>query len=492
MLIIPAIDIIDGKCVRLTQGNFSNSTVYSENPIEVAKNFEKQGAAFLHIIDLDGARLGYPANAEIILAIAKSVNIPLQVGGGLRLYEQAQKYLENGIEKIILSTVAIENPELFARLLEDFGSRRVITSVDVRDGKIATRGWLKESTKTIQVLIGVLKNAGITSVIVTDIYKDGLLEGPNFDLSKKFINAGFQTIVAGGISSLEDAEELNKLGAIGVVVGKAIYEGKINLRKAQERVAYKNNLAKRIIHCLDVKNGRVVKGTHFNNLRDAGDPVELGKRYCEMRADELVFLDISATLENRKTFCDLVSKIAKEISIPFTVGGGISTIKDINNLLNAGADKVSIGSAAVQNPNLIKEAAKYFGSQCIVISVDAKKKKQSWKIYIKGGTEETNVDAIEFSKQMEKLGAGELLVNSLDRDGTKKGFDIELLKSITKNTNIPVIASSGAGSMQDFLYVFQKTNVDAALGASIFHYQEVNLIELKKFLFINNNLTIRI
>ncbi|OGQ15374.1 MAG: imidazole glycerol phosphate synthase subunit HisF [Deltaproteobacteria bacterium RIFCSPLOWO2_01_44_7] len=270
-----------------------------------------------------------------------------------------------------------------------------------------------------------------------------------------------------------------------------MYEGKINLRKAQERVAYKNNLAKRIIPCLDVKNGRVVKGTHFSNLRDAGDPVELGKRYCEMGADELVFLDIAATLENRKTFCDLVSKIAKEISMPFTVGGGISTIEDIKNLLNAGADKVSIGSAAVQNPNLIKEAAKYFGSQCIVISVDAKKKKQGWKIYIKGGTEETNVDAIEFSKQMEKFGAGELLVNSLDRDGTKKGFDIELLKSIAESVNIPVIASSGAGSMQDFLYVFQKTNVDAALGASIFHYQEVNLIELKKFLF-NNNLPIRI
>ena len=491
MLVIPAIDIIDGKCVRLAQGNFSNSTVYGENPIEIAKNFEKQGATFLHIIDLDGARLGYPANAEIILAIAKSVNIPLQVGGGLRLYEQAQKYLENGIEKIILSTVAIENPELFARLLEDFGSQRVVTSVDVRDGKIATRGWLEESTKTIPALIGALQRAGITSVIVTDISKDGLLEGPNFDLSKKFINAGFQTIVAGGISSLEDAEELNKLGAIGVVVGKAMYEGKINLLKAQEKVAYKNNLAKRIIPCLDVKNGRVVKGTHFSNLRDAGGPVELGKRYCEMGADELVFLDIAATLENRKTFCDLVSKIAKEISMPFTVGGGISTIEDIKNLLNAGADKVSIGSAAVQNPNLIKEAAKYFGSQCIVISVDAKKKKRGWKIYIKGGTEETNVDAIEFSKQMEKFGAGELLVNSLDRDGTKKGFDIELLKSIAESVNIPVIASSGAGSMQDFLYVFQKTNVDAALGASIFHYQKVNLIELKKFLS-SNSLPIRL
>lgn len=491
MFVIPAIDIIDGKCVRLVQGNFSDSTVYSNNPVEVAKNFEKRGAVFLHIVDLDGAKLGYPVNSKIILAIAKSVKIPVQVGGGLRLYEQAQKYLENGVEKIILSTVAIENPKLLERLLEEFGSYRVTVSVDVKDGRVATRGWLEKNTKTIPAFVSFLKKVGVTSVIVTDISKDGLLKGPNFALAKEFINEGFKTVVAGGVSSLEDLEMLNKLGAFGAIVGKAMYEGKVDLQGAQEKVAYKNNLAKRIIPCLDVKNGRVVKGTHFKELRDAGDPVELGKRYSELGADELVFLDIAATLENRKTLCEMVSKIAKKVNIPFTVGGGITTLEDIKNLLNAGADKVSIGSAAVKNPNLVKEAAAYFGSQCIAISVDAKRQKQSWKIYIRGGTEETDVDAIEFSRQMEKLGAGELLVNSLDRDGTKKGFDLDLLKSITDSVNIPVIASSGAGGVQDFLEVFQKTNVDAALGASIFHYKEVNIIELKKFLS-NNNLPIRI
>ncbi|MDA2921828.1 imidazole glycerol phosphate synthase subunit HisF [Patescibacteria group bacterium AH-259-L07] len=265
-----------------------------------------------------------------------------------------------------------------------------------------------------------------------------------------------------------------------------MYEGKIDLQKAQKRVAYRNNLTKRIIPCLDVKNGRVVKGTHFSDLRDAGDPIELGKRYCELGADELVFLDIAATLENRKTFCKLVLKIAKEINIPFTVGGGISSIEDITKLLNAGADKISIGSAAVKNSNFVKEAVEYFGSQCIVISVDAKRQNNGWRIYIKGGTEETDIDTIEFSKQMEQFGAGELLLNSLDRDGTKKGFDLELLKRISKSVNIPVIASSGAGSVQDFLDVFQNTNVDAALGASIFHYQEVSIMELKKFLSKNN------
>lgn len=486
MLVIPAIDIIDGKCVRLNQGNFADSTTYSLNPIEIAKNFERQGATLLHVIDLDGARTGYPVNSRTILAIAKSIDIPIQIGGGVRFYDQAQKYLGNGVEKIILGTAIVENSELLERLLEKFGIHRVMVSADFKDGRVATRGWLKKSKKNIPYIVDILRKLGIRSVIVTDISKDGLLRGPNFNLAREFVNKGFKTIVAGGISSPEDLEMLNKLGAFGAVVGRAMYENKIDLREAQDRVVYRNNLTKRIIPCLDVKNGRVVKGTHFKSLRDAGDPVELGKRYSELGADELVFLDITATLENRKTLCGLISKIANEIDIPFTVGGGISNLEDIKKLLNAGADKVSIGSAALQTPELVKKAAEYFGSQCIVISVDAKSRRQGWKTYIKGGTKQTKVDAIEFSRRMEKYGAGELLVNSLDRDGTKKGFDLELLKAVTESVNIPVIASSGAGSMQNFLEVFQKTSVDAALGASVFHYQEVNVKELKKFLSANN------
>ncbi|MDD5750201.1 MAG: imidazole glycerol phosphate synthase subunit HisF [Candidatus Pacebacteria bacterium] len=253
----------------------------------------------------------------------------------------------------------------------------------------------------------------------------------------------------------------------------------------------KNCLAKRIIPCLDVKNGRVVKGTHFRDLRDAGDPVELGKKYCDLGADELVFLDITATLEERKALRDLVGRIAREINIPFTVGGGISSIEDVRNLLLAGADKVSICSAAVRDPGLVKRASEHFGAQCIVISIDAKRSASGWNVYIKGGTESTEVDAIAFAKKMEQLGAGELLVNSLDRDGTKKGFDIELLAKICGLVNIPVIASSGAGSMRDFLDVFQKAKVDAALGATIFHYQEIDLKDLKRFLS-QNGLPIRL
>ena len=244
----------------------------------------------------------------------------------------------------------------------------------------------------------------------------------------------------------------------------------------------KNNLAKRIIPCFDVKQGQVVKGTHFQKLRVLGDPVELARRYLADGADELVFLDITATLEARDTFYELVTCIAKEINIPFTAGGGVTSIANIRTLLNAGADKISIGSAAVTQGELVAEAARYFGSQCIVISVDAKRQGDSWKVYIKGGTEATDIDAIEFAQAMERQGAGELLVNSLDRDGTQTGFDLELLQRITTTTNLPVIASSGAGSMDDFLQVFQQTGVDAALGASVFHYDTMKVNELKRFL----------
>ncbi len=253
----------------------------------------------------------------------------------------------------------------------------------------------------------------------------------------------------------------------------------------------KNNLTKRIIPCLDVKDGRVVKGVHFVNLKDAGDPVELGKFYSDSGADELVFLDITATVEGRQTFKELVGRIAREINIPFTVGGGIKSVTDMKELLDIGADKVSIGSAAVKNPGLVKEASQYFGAQCVVVSVDAKKNNEGWEIYIKGGREATGIDAITFSKQMEELGAGELLVNSLDRDGTKEGFDIELLNAICNCVNIPVIASSGAGSAQDFVEVFNKTNVDAGLAASIFHNGTVPIPELKKVLK-ENNISVRL
>jgi|SRR3989338_830893 len=241
-------------------------------------------------------------------------------------------------------------------------------------------------------------------------------------------------------------------------------------------------LAKRIIVCLDVKDGRVVKGVKFVNFRDAGNPIDLAKYYNEQGADELSFLDITASYEKRKIIIDIIRKVAKEVFIPLSVGGGINNIEAIRKLLNAGAEKVSIGTAAVKNPNLVKEAAKKFGSQAIVLSIDAKRKNNSWTVYINGGREDANIDALDFAKKMEKYGAGELLLNSIDRDGTKKGYDLELNKRFSEELNIPIIASGGAGSLEDIRDVLTIGKADAALAASIFHYKKYTINDVKEYL----------
>lgn len=244
-------------------------------------------------------------------------------------------------------------------------------------------------------------------------------------------------------------------------------------------------LCKRIIPCLDVKDGIVVKGTNFINLREAGSAVELAERYYEEGADELVFLDITATLERRKTLVELVEEVSKVIRIPFTVGGGISKIEDIEKLLNAGADKVSLNSSIVKNPNLISEASKNFGSQAIVAAIDSRTIGNVHKVYIKGGTEETKLETISWCKKAEELGAGEILLTSMNKDGTKSGYDLELLSYLSEKLTIPIIASGGAGTKEHFLEAFVNANVDACLAASLFHYKELEIAELKKYLFQN-------
>ena len=241
-------------------------------------------------------------------------------------------------------------------------------------------------------------------------------------------------------------------------------------------------LAKRIIPCLDVKDGRTVKGTNFVNLRDAGDAVELAKIYSANGADELVFLDITATNEKRKTLSELVKKVAAEINIPFTVGGGINTIEDIEILLNSGADKVSINTSAVKNPQILADAAKNFGSQCVVLAIDAKKVGENWKVFLNGGRVETELDAIEWGRKGVELGAGEILLTSMNADGTKEGFEIELTRLFSEAVNVPVIASGGAGKLEHFTEVFNVGKADAALAASIFHFREIEIPVLKIFL----------
>lgn len=243
---------------------------------------------------------------------------------------------------------------------------------------------------------------------------------------------------------------------------------------------------KRIIPCLDVKDGRVVKGINFVNLKDAGDPVSVAKAYDKAGADEVVFLDITASSDNRKTVVDMVRSVASNVFIPFTVGGGIKSVEDFKFLLREGADKISINSAAIDNPNLISEAAARFGSQCVVVAIDAKKRADGgFNIYKHGGRIDCNIDAIEWAIEVEKLGAGEILLTSMDSDGTKAGYDIQLTQAISNAVSIPVIASGGAGKKEHFLEVLTLSGADAALAASLFHYKELEILDLKKYLESN-------
>ena len=243
-------------------------------------------------------------------------------------------------------------------------------------------------------------------------------------------------------------------------------------------------LVKRIIPCLDVKNGQTVKGTNFVDLRQAGDPVELGKKYSDANADELVFLDITASSDNRNTVVDMVRDVAANVFIPFTVGGGIRTVDDFKMLLREGADKISINSSAIMNPSLIHDAAMKFGSQCVVVAIDAKRRADGsgWNIYKNGGRVDMGIDAVEWALRAESLGAGEILLTSMDCDGTKAGYDIELTRAISEAVKIPVIASGGAGTMEHFYDALTEGGADAALAASLFHYKELEICEVKQYL----------
>lgn len=245
-------------------------------------------------------------------------------------------------------------------------------------------------------------------------------------------------------------------------------------------------ITKRIIPCLDIKDGRTVKGINFENIKDAGDPVELAIEYAKQGADELVFLDITATNEKRKTLSELVTRIAKHINIPFTVGGGISSVEDVSVLLNAGADKISVNTSAVKNPQLIKELANQFGSQCVVLAIDTKFENNDWYVYLNGGRVKTDLKTIDWAKQAVELGAGEILLTSMNNDGTKNGFAIDITKQISEAVNVPVIASGGAGNMEHFKDIFKNGKADAALAASVFHYKEIAIPQLKTYLKENN------
>ncbi len=242
-------------------------------------------------------------------------------------------------------------------------------------------------------------------------------------------------------------------------------------------------LTKRIIPCLDIKDGRTVKGVNFENIRDAGDPIELGALYAQQGADELVFLDITATNERRKTLSELVTRIARHVNIPFTVGGGISSVEDVSVLLNAGADKVSVNTAAFRNPELLNGLSREFGSQCIVLAIDTRFEEGDWYVYLNGGRVKTEIKTTDWAREAVERGAGEILLTSMNNDGTKQGFALDITSRLSQNLHVPVIASGGAGTMEHFADVFEKAQADAALAASIFHYKEMEIPDLKTYLY---------
>ena len=476
--LIPAIDLIGGKCVRLTKGDYAQMKIYDDNPVSVALKLKRHGFNRLHVVDLDGAKSQHIVNHSTLKDIYDATHMDIDFGGGIKSDEDIEKAFHAGATMVTVGSVAVKNPELFAKWIEKYGAEKIILGADVRNGKVSVNGWKEDSNEELIPFLDKYIRMGVNKVLCTEISKDGTLAGPAVELYKSIRSAfpHVHLIASGGVASTDDIVTLQYAGIPAVVFGKAWYEGHI------DAASLLSPLAKRIIPCLDVKNGETVKGTNFVNLRSAGDPVTLGKAYSQAGADELVFLDITASHEGRKTFTDVVSRVAAEINIPFTVGGGIGCIDDVDRLLAAGADKVSINSAAMRTPQLIDEITRKYGSQVCVCAIDARLDPDGWHCYVKGGRERTERNLFDWAQEVQDRGAGEILFTSMDHDGVKHGFANQALAQLANQLNIPIIASGGAGSMEHFRDAFIIGKADAALAASVFHFGEIGIQQLKAYL----------
>ena len=484
--LIPAIDIIDGRCVRLTCGDYAQKTDYGD-PLQMAQELERMGARRLHIVDLDGAKSRHIVNHHVLRSIAQHTKLVIDFGGGIKSDDDLQLAFDAGASMVTIGSVAVTHPELFATWLNRYGADRIILGADVRNGSISINGWKEDSSQQLLPFLQKYVDMGVHHVLCTEISKDGTLAGPAIDLYRQVMQAfpNLHLIASGGVSSVADIEQLQQAGVPAVVFGKAIYEGRINLQQLFSKSSKSggaSGLAKRIIPCLDVKDGQTVKGVNFVDLRSAGDPVELGKAYSLAGADELVFLDITASFEGRKTFTEMVGRVARQINIPFTVGGGVNELADVERLLMAGADKVSMNSAAILNPTIIEETARRFGSQVCVVAIDARLDHDGWHCYLKGGRQRTERELVEWAHEAQERGAGEILFTSMNHDGVKQGYANEALATLAARLSIPVIASGGAGTMQHFRDAFTIGHADAALAASVFHFGQIGIPQLKQYL----------
>jgi len=482
MEVIPSLDLLGGRVVRLTHGDFSTAKVYGE-PEVVLSALDVPRGTRLHIVDLEASRSGRPVELSIVERLAKR-DLVVQVGGGIRSIADARRWFECGAARVVVGTVAADSPALLASLVDAFGPQRIVPAVDIRNGVIRVAGWQRESAISIEDVFARLDALGIPETLVTDISHDGALRGPSFRLYRELARTTRMRIIAsGGVSTVSDVVSLARQRNIsGCVIGKALLERRIDLADAIARVAMPNVIPERVIPCLDVRDGRVVKGVNFVNIRDAGDPVECVRRYEEEGADEIVILDISATDANRQTALDTVRRVADSLFIPLTVGGGVRTIEDFRAMLRAGADRVAINTAALRNPQLIADCASEFGVQAVVLSCDAKRVGDRWLATMRSGKEVTAIDAVEWCKRAQELGTGEILLTSVDRDGTSSGFDIELLRAVTSVVKIGVIASGGAGKLDDFRDAIESGGARAVLAASLFHDRVLTVGEVKRYL----------
>ena len=477
MDVIPSLDLLAGRVVRLTHGDFNTAKVYGE-PEAVLASLEVPSGARLHVVDLEASRSGRPVETRIVEQLARR-DLVVQVGGGIRSLDYARRWFDCGAQRIVVGTIAADSPALLASLVDTFGATRIVPAIDIRNGVIRVAGWERDATASIEEVFARLEALRIPEALVTDISHDGALRGPSFALYRELRRTSVRLIASGGVSTVSDVVSLARHPNIsGCVIGKALLERRIGLADALARVATPNAIPERVIPCLDVRDGRVVKGVSFENIRDAGDPVECARRYEEEGADEIVILDISATDANRRTALDTVRRVADSLFIPLTVGGGIRTVEDFRAMLRAGADRVAINTAALRNPQLIADCANEFGVQAVVLSCDAK----DGRVMVRSGKEDGGVDAVDWCRRAEALGAGEILLTSVNRDGTGSGFDIALLRAVTSAVKIGVIASGGAGRLDDFRDAIESGGARAVLAASLFHDRVLTVGDVKRYL----------
>ncbi len=480
MDVIPSLDLLGGQVVRLLHGDFAKVTAYGD-PASVLDSLDVPRGSRLHLVDLEASRSGRPIELDVVRRLAKR-DLHVQIGGGIRSLADARAWIEAGAAKVVIGTVAADSPAVLREIVEALGAERVIAAIDVRDGIVRVNGWESDARSTLAEVLTRVEALRIGEALITDINKDGAMHGPSFALYRS-LQTKLRIIASGGVSTLGDVVSLSRIRSVGAcVIGRALLDRRVQLAEARARIATPNAIPERIIPCLDVRDGRVVKGVNFVDIRDAGDPVECAARYEAEGADELVILDISATDANRTTALETVHRVSESLFIPLTVGGGVRTIEDFRALLRAGADRVAINTAALRNPQLIADCAREFGVQAVVLSCDAKRVGDHFEAMVRSGKESSGVDAVAWCRQAEELGTGEILLTSVDRDGTNAGYDIELLRAVTSVVRISVIASGGAGALEHFRDAIEAGGARAVLAASLFHDRRLSIGDVKGYL----------